>query len=543
MKNNLRVVIGQINVTVGDVTGNTEKIIKNIIIAHDIFRADIIVFPEMALTGYLIKDILFNNDLHIKIKKALKKIFHVRKKIYVILGVPIKEKYCYFNSALVIYNGSIIHHYCKTRLVKNKGIDETNYFDTKSENNECFFTIKNILIIISISEDLYDLNKSLKKLKKDDKNVLIINISSFPFPYLEKLTSLDMDMKYLYRIKNFPIINVNNIGLQEEIIFYGKSFLYYSSKVLKEVPLFTECLVPLDFYILNDKLIPKINYLKNFNTKDFNISIIYDALVVGLRDYIEKNGFVNVIIGISGGIDSALTLAIAVDALGIERVKVFYLPSRHSSKLSNNLVNILSKNLGIKYSIISIEPIFKLFLKIFKNNFKNPNTIQNIQARCRGIILMSLANEQQAIVLSTGNKSEIEVGYATLYGDMVGGLSILKDVSKTIVYKLAKYRNKISKIIPKAIIVREPTAELLYNQKDSDDLPKYAILDKIMMSYIEQQNNHNLINKLNINKKIIDKITNMFLFNEYKRRQSPPGIKITSCMLGIDKKYPMISKY
>jgi NAD+ synthase (glutamine-hydrolysing) len=341
-----------------------------------------------------------------------------------------------------------------------------------------------------------------------------------------------------------PIIYVNAIGAQDELVFDGGSLVVNSrGTVTQRAPFFTECLMPIDIEVTTDKPNPISKPVPTINNI---VELVYKALVLGVRDYIEKNSFGGVIIGVSGGIDSALTLAIAVDALGKDRVETIYLPSQYSSNLSANITKEQAKTLGVKYSVISIEPMFKSFLnnlpKEWSKELKN-STIQNLQARCRGTMLMAFSNNKGSIVLSTGNKSEMAVGYATLYGDMVGGFCVLKDVPKTLVYQLAKYRNKISYAIPKAAITRAPTAELAKNQKDSDDLPSYPMLDEILARYIEQNQSLKQIVAAGFKKEIVTKIIKMVNRSEYKRRQAPPGIKITTRAFGRERRYPITSKF
>ena len=339
-----------------------------------------------------------------------------------------------------------------------------------------------------------------------------------------------------------PIIYVTSVGGQDEIIFDGGSMVFDAKgTTTQQAPFFVESLMPIDIAIDGEvKPVPKPIPLPKNTTE-----LVYKALVLGVRDYIEKNDHKGAIVGISGGVDSALTLAIAVDALGKDRVEAIYLPSRYSSKLSDKITEEATKLLGVKYIAISIEPVFKEFLKSLPKWKDTPGDItkQNLQARCRAVMLMAFSNKKKFMVLSTGNRSEMAVGYTTLYGDMVGGFSVLKDVPKTLVYELAKYRNQVSHVIPEEAITREPTAELAKNQKDIDDLPPYPILDEILRRYTELFQPLKEIAAAGFDEETVAKVIRMVNTNEYKRRQAPPGIKVTTRAFGNERRYPITSKF
>lgn len=537
MKNHLYITAAQINPIVGDISGNAEKIITNIVAARDQQKADIIVFPEMVLTGYPPEDLLLRQELYQQTRTALKRILTKTKNIYVILGAPTKEQQKYFNTAIVMHNGKIIAHYHKQTLPNYGVFDEKRYFTAGTKT--CIVNIKNNKIAITVCEDLWF--KEPAHAAKKMQAQLIISINASPFdrqkPFLR-----EQILSQRARENKLPIVYVNMVGGQDELIFDGGSMVINESGfITKRAPFFKEKLMQVNFALDTKKIILPPKPAPKINT----IELIYNALVLGVRDYIEKNNFTSVIVSTSGGIDSALTLAIAVDALGKDRVETIYLPSRYSSKLSGKIAREEAAILGVKYSIISIESVFKAFLKSLPKEWaKHPKNSmeQNIQARCRAIILMAFANKKGSIVLSTGNKSEMAVGYATLYGDMVGGVCVLKDVSKTLVYQLARYRNKISCVIPQAAIDRTPTAELAYHQKDSDDLPPYPILDKILERYIELNQPLDEIARAGFNKKLVMKVINMVNKNEYKRRQAPPGIKITTRAFGRERRYPITAR-
>jgi NAD+ synthase (glutamine-hydrolysing) len=531
MKKKVHFACAQINSTVGDIKGNAEKIIESALYARDQKQADVVIFPELVLTGYPPEDLLLREELYNQIKTSLKKILDQVKNIYIILGLPTYEKGEYFNSAFVLYNGKIIAKYHK-QLLPNEGVfDEKRYFAPGKQS--CVVKIKGIKTGILICQDLWFKGPASRAKKKGAK--LIIGLNASPFD-MEKPSRREEILGARARENKLPIIYVNTIGAQDELVFDGGSLAVNSSGVITQrASFFKEDLMVVD------------SSFSKLPLGRFDITeLVYQALVLGVRDYIGKNNFPGAIIGTSGGIDSALTLAIAVDALGKDRVQAVYLPSRFSSNLSKKTAYESAKLLKVKCTTISIEGIFKPFLKGLEGSsdgkLKNITT-QNLQSRIRGVLLMALSNQTGSIVLTTGNKSEMAVGYATLYGDTAGGFCVLKDVFKGLVYKLAKYRNQISPAIPNLAITRAPTAELAKNQKDADDLPAYPILDEILERYIELNHSINKIVAAGFNKAIVTKIVQMIKRSEYKRRQAPPGIKITTCAFGRERRYPITSKF
>jgi NAD+ synthase (glutamine-hydrolysing) len=538
MKENLCIAIAQLNFLVGDVEGNTEKIIENAIKARDELKADLVVFTELALTGYPPEDLLLRPALYKRIKKAMQKIRHQVTGIYIILGYPGQTAEGCYNQAALIYDQKILHEY-KKQCLPNYGVfDEKRYFQTG--NIPCVVNIHGVNIALTICEDLWFPQPMAQAAQVSAQ--LMISINASPFDMYKPFVREEI-MSKRAREGKMPILYVNTVGGQDELVFDGGSMvLNAKGEVTQHIDFFKEALVPIDFKIAARLKLLTYKTLPIPHTEER----IYQALVLGVRDYIKKNRFPGAVIGLSGGIDSALTLAIAVDALGKDCVEAVSMPSRYTSDISMEDAKLEADLLDVEYTIISIEPMFKAYLKSLAKEFKGlPEDVteENLQARCRAILLMAISNKKGSIVLSTGNKSETAVGYATLYGDMVGGFCVLKDVPKTMVFRLAKYRNKISKVIPKRVIERPPSAELAADQLDQDSLPTYDVLDAILERYVEKDQSLRKIVAAGFDKKIVQKVLAMVDRNEYKRRQAPPGVKITSRAFGRDRRYPITSGY
>ena len=457
MKKHLRVAIAQLNFFLADIRCNSAKIVEYATKARDDLDADVVVFPEMALTGYLVDDLLTREDFHEGVRKAVSCLLEEVRGIYVIFGYPEKFKEECYNSALTIYNGNVVSNYRKQKLPNYGVFDENRYFIPGSSLE--LISINEIKIATLICEDLwsYELVSRVKKLKPD----LVISVNASPFDR-EKLSKRRQLMSCNVRELKTPIIYVNCVGAQDELVFDGGSMVFDTNCIAKCMPFFEENLDFIDLESATSDSDPKtkkkVVCLQRSKFKESFVpsqeALIYEALKLGVRDYVEKNSISKVIIGLSGGIDSALTLAIAVDALGKQRVHAVSMPSRFTKEMSVEDAMLQSKLLGVKFSVISIEDIFSSFLTnlsdVFDFEFKDL-TKENLQARCRGSLLMAISNQENSIVLSTSNKSEIAVGYSTLYGDMIGGFCVLKDVFKTMVYKLVEYRNKISRVIPERV--------------------------------------------------------------------------------------------
>jgi NAD+ synthase (glutamine-hydrolysing) len=541
MNSQLRFVMAQLNFLVGDIEGNAEKIIQNAMTAQSELCADLIIFPELALTGYPPEDLLLRADLYERTTAALEYIQHTIKGIDLLIGHPVKTAEGSFNAASWIHNGEMIATHHKQCLPNYSVFDEVRYF--KAGHTPTLLNFKNIPIAISICEDLWHPQPMQLAVKNGAK--LMISINASPFDWRKHLTR-EKIIGQRAQEGNIPIIYVNCIGGQDELVFDGGSLVMEANgSICQHAPFYQGLLEPIDLQF--NEAEQKVILQKHPPIPPLSIEArIYNALVLGVKDYIEKNHFPGAIIGLSGGIDSALTLAIAVDAIGANRVETVLMPSRYTSKMSLEDAQEQAKHLGVNTCIIPIEPVFATYLDLLANEFTGlptDTTEENLQARCRGTILMAISNKKGAIVLATGNKSEMSVGYSTLYGDMVGGFCVLKDVPKTWVYRLADYRNSIGKIIPQRVIEKAPSAELAPNQKDQDYLPPYSLLDEILELYVEKDKSVQNIIDAGYDKDIVRKVVQMVDRNEYKRRQAPIGVRITERAFGRDRRYPITSGF
>ncbi|MFH2011905.1 MAG: NAD+ synthase [Pseudomonadota bacterium] len=560
----LRIALAQINTTVGDLSGNAEKIICYTGMARE-KGVDFITFPELSLCGYPPEDLLLKRQFLDDCRKTLEKIVIKTEGITCIIGFPeICGAYVY-NSAAMIHDGRLIGVYRKV-LLPNYGVfDEKRYFEPGKEG--VVLVLNDVAIGINICEDSWFSEGPAKVEVQKGGARVIANISASPY-YAGKRRVREEVLRKLALEDGCFILYNNLVGGQDELIFDGGSFvLNPNGELITNSKQFDEDILIFDLDISQDE---RSCFLSTKEVRRFHISSVassqkqkipevkthwlnyleevYSALVLGVKDYVGKNGFPNVLIGISGGIDSALTAAIAADALGTEAVVGVTMPSRFSSEGTRGDSRVLSENLGIRLISIPIEQIFNAYLETLKHVFDGmaPDvTEENIQARIRGNILMSLSNKFGWLVLTTGNKSETAVGYCTLYGDMAGGFAVIKDVPKTLVYKLAEFKNRQAgkPVIPKSIIEREPSAELRPDQKDQDSLPPYNELDAILQAYIEQDKAYNEILEMGFNEDMVRKVIQMVDRNEYKRRQGPPGIKITPKAFGKDWRLPISNRY
>jgi NAD+ synthase (glutamine-hydrolysing) len=539
MRNSLKITLAQINCKVGDLDLNSDKIVKLIKDARK-NKVDVICFPELVVSGYPPEDLLLNESFLKKVESKIKFITKETKNICCIVGHPHKDGEYIYNSASVLINGKVFGRYYKNNLPNYGVFDEKRYFHT----GEKFFTFdyKKNKISLSICEDIWvTQSKDLKKHLKDSGTQVLINISASPYSYDKK------KLRYK-KIKNFAIKNsidifyCNLIGGQDELVFDGSSMAVSSSGNLMDLSAsFKEDSKTIQYPF------KRIKKLKIEPEKERDI---FDALVLGLRDYVQKNGFQKVVIGISGGIDSALVAAISTVALGKNNVYGFALPTKYNSDESYILAQHLSNNLGFKLKELNIQSIFDKNLSLLYSDIfsgLNPDvTEENLQSRIRSNLLMAVSNKFNYLLLSTGNKSEMSVGYSTIYGDMSGGLAPLKDIPKTFVYRLSKFYNRLYKNhkIPMKIITREPSAELRPDQKDSDNLPPYSEIDIILQLYVEKfMSISEIYKQTGIKKNTIKRIINLIDKNEFKRRQGPPGIKVTNVAFGKDRRFPITNGF
>lgn len=536
MPTTFRIAVAQLNFLVGDTKGNTQIILEYIQKAKQA-SVNLLIFPELALSGYPPEDLLLREDFKIQIQHALKIIQEKSNDIAILLGHPDYNSEGIFNAATLIEDKKIVSTYHKQYLPNYGVFDERRYFIPG--NSDGLLKIKDLSIGILICEDLW-YSKPATALKEKDAQLLVC-INASPFDHTKANQRLKVTEARIKETK-LPILYVHGVSGQDDLVFDGGSQAFDAEgQLVAEAGFFTETFWLIDL---------KINSLAEFIPqtllpRPLIDEAIYKALVLAVRDYVNKNHFPGVLIGLSGGIDSALVLAIAVDALGKDRVHAVFLPSRYTSKLSQEIAQTLVKKLGVPFSTLSIEPSFSAFLSTLNLDPKHPPTglaTENIQARCRAVLLMALSNQAGSLLLNCTNKSELAVGYGTLYGDMAGGFAVLKDVSKTRVYQLATYRN-IDGIFPDVLLTRPPTAELAENQKDADTLPLYTQLDPILELYVEQDKSIDDIVKAGFAKEIVQRVINLVNKNEYKRSQLAPGPRITPRAFGRERRYPITSGF
>ncbi len=542
----MKVALAQLNYIIGDFKGNSAKIIKNIENAKA-EGADLVIFSELSVTGYYPHDLLKKKEFIVQAEKTVNKIAEYCRGIAAIVGAPYinkneREKKL-FNAAFFLADGKILSVHKKTLLPAYDIFDEYRHF----EPNKDFSVIeyKNQRIAITICEDLWDNQSTTDKLHRISimdklaklKPDFIVNISASPFSYNQESGRKDILISKAKKY-NIPIVYVNQTGAQGELIFDGGSaFINNQGKIVKELKYFEE-----DFLIIDKEsageivLQPAISYIEK----------IYNALILGIRDYLCKSGFSKAILGLSGGLDSAVTAVLAVRALGPENVRVLLLPSKYSPDHSVKDARQLAENLQIQYDLIEIQATVNEFEKSLASLFNDTAqgiTEENIQARTRGIYLMAVSNKFGNILLNTSNKSECAVGYGTLYGDMNGSIAVLGDLYKTDVYKLARFINRDKEIIPENTITKPPSAELRPGQKDTDSLPEYELLDRILFNYIELNLSPEEIEAKGFDKKIVEKVIKLVAISEFKRFQSAPILHISTKAFGLGRKMPLVKKY
>jgi len=556
MKNTIRLAIAQVNCTVGDLKGNSERIKEYLGMAEKA-GADIVSFPELAITGYPPEDLLLKPSFVEDNIDALGKVAKSVGNIVAVIGFVDRKKSDIYNAAAVIYRGRVAG-VCYKMSLPNYGVfDEFRYF--KAAPSQSVFRLGNIVFGANICEDIWH-KKGPAAMQAAKGAGLIINISSSPY-YMGKIDKREEVVRYQAKANKVFVSYTNMVGGQDELVFDGQSMIVDNKgNVVARAAAFKEDFLAADIDIpagtgrsVKVVTIPVSTRsaekpgISPCRVKELGpVAEVYEALSLGLKDYVLKNGFREVVIGLSGGIDSSIVAALAVDALGKSNVIGVFMPTRYSSEASERDARELANRLGIKFMTISIEQLFKLYMMALDSKFSGSGkdkTEENLQARIRGNMLMALSNKFGWMVLTTGNKSEMSTGYATLYGDMAGGFAVIKDVPKTLVYKLAKYRNGVSEVIPPDVLTKEPTAELRPDQKDSDTLPPYDMLDKVLKLYIEEDKSSADIIKTGFGKDIVARVVGMVDTSEYKRRQAPPGIKITPKAFGKDRRMPITNRY
>lgn len=545
MTQQIKVVMAQLNLMVGDIESNTSKLIESARQAISLYEADIIAFPELALTGYPPEDLLLRPSLGIRVEKALDRLLEEDLGIYMVVGYPEQEDGRLYNSLTVIKGRERLANYRKQQLPNYQVFDERRYFE--QGDRPCLLKIAGTDVAFTICEDMWEQGPIQQA--RDAGAQLMININASPY-HMHKLAERMELLKQRTAEAGIPMLYINLVGGQDELVFDGASMaMTAAGKCHYLAPAFEEGLFPV-FMEIDDDGVCEFPVQAVVPEQAIE-ALVYQCLVMGVRDYVNKNGFPGVVIGLSGGIDSALTLAIAVDALGSERVHAVMMPFEYTSQLSLDAAAQQANELDVGYQVIPIVDIYCAFIDALAVEFADTAvdvSEQNIQARCRGVLLMAISNKKGFLVLTTGNKSEIAVGYTTLYGDMAGGFDALKDVSKTLVYKLADYRNngypaQPCETIPQQVIDRPPSAELAPDQLDQDSLPPYDVLDRILELYVENDYSAHAIIDEGFEEAVVKRVLRLVDMNEYKRRQSPIGVRLTRRGFGRDRRYPVTNAW
>jgi len=546
----VHVALAQINSTVGDLAGNAEKILKACKLAHAA-GAHIVVTPELSLVGYPPEDLLLRPSFYAKSAAAFEaltvSIGACAGLVVVICHPMMRGGFCY-NAASVVRDGEVLGTYCKGALPNDAVFDEKRYFTSASDT--FVFTVKNIVFGINICEDTWYPEAPARARAAGAQVLLVPNGSPF---HLRKQHLRQDVMEKNVSSQGLALVYVNLVGGQDELVFDGNSFVLDAEGVV--CARLAHCAEDLQVVAFDDGGRPvsadaaadasAVEPSANLTTLSLEAQV-YQVLVLGVRDYVGKNGFSNVLIGLSGGVDSALTLAIAVDALGAAKVRAVMMASPYTAEISRVDSREMVRRTGVRYDEIPIHDCFDAFKTTLSEQFSglpDDTTEENIQARIRGTILMALSNKLGSIVLTTGNKSELAVGYCTLYGDMAGGFAVIKDVAKTLVYRLCAYRNTLSDVIPERILTRAPSAELRPDQTDQDSLPPYETLDAIMQMFVEENLSVEDIVDAGFRTEDVERVTRLIKLNEYKRRQAPVGIRITHRGFGRDWRHPITSKF
>ncbi len=536
----LTIVMAQINPLVGDIHGNTQLVLRHAAVARAQFRADMVVFPELVLTAYPPEDLLLRPSLDIRISQALETLCAAKLPLCLVIGYPARSEGQLYNMLAVIRNGEIIGTYRKQCLPNYQVFDEKRYFSRGHE--PLVLDIYGLPVGFTICEDLWEQEPMRQAAAAGAR--LMVNINGSPYHVNKARERIDV-LRQRVEDGRMPLVYVNQIGGQDELVFDGASLAMDAlGEVHVQAQQFQEQLLP----VVVQKLRSAVHLLPGERHAWPDAAAeLYGALVLGLRDYVEKNRFKGVVMGLSGGVDSALTLVLAVDALGKDRVHAIMMPFAYTARMSIEDAEEEAHALGVDFRIIPIAAMYESFIAALAGEFAGTAsdlTEQNLQARCRGVVLMAISNKKGFLVLTTGNKSELAVGYSTLYGDMAGGFDVLKDVPKMQVYALARYRNQarergVCPVIPQRVLDRPPSAELAPGQVDEDNLPPYPVLDRILKLYIEQDQSAEVIIAQGFERAVVEKVILMVDRNEYKRRQAPVGVRISQRGFGRDRRYPI----
>jgi len=539
MTDQITVALAQLDLVVGDVAGNTARIIAHAERARDELQAGLVVFPELGICGYPPEDLLFHSGLRWRVEAALDDIRTRVRGIAILVGYPEYRDDNIYNACAVFLDGKPLAQYRKQLLPNYRVFDEKRYFTAARE--AAVFTLSGIRIGLSICEDVWGPAPLAASRAAGAEVVVAINGS--PYELDSQQHREDVVRQRVSEV-GIPVVYVNMVGGQDELVFDGGSFAMDAAGEIRfRAEAFREGLFRVELNGTASGVNPLQGEVAGLASAERSV---YDALVCGTRDYVGKHGFPGALLGLSGGVDSALCLAIACDALGADRVRAVMMPFRYTSVMSREDAATQAATLGVRYDVIPIEPMYTAITRQLRDVFAGREedvTEENIQARCRGLLLMAISNKTGRMLLSTGNKSEMAVGYATLYGDMAGGFAPIKDCSKSMVYRLARYRNTLGEAIPERVIARPPSAELRPGQKDSDSLPDYSVLDPILEAFIEDDLSVEEIVGRGFDRKVVVRVLEMVKRNEYKRRQAPPGIRISSRAFGRDWRYPITSRY
>jgi NAD+ synthase (glutamine-hydrolysing) len=536
----LRIALAQLDLLVGDVHGNATRVIDTARRARADLNADLVLFPELSLSGYPPEDLLFHRGFRRQIEDGLAKVREQAREVSLMLGFPEYAGNLIFNSAALMHEGAIAAVHRKAELPNYKVFDEKRYFLPGAQPSVA--DVKGFRCGLLVCEDIWVPEPAQLARSQGAELLLVINASPYE---IHKQREREIVARARALDVGLPMAYVNMIGGQDELIFDGNSFVMNAAgEVVMRAPAFVEGTFAVDFVRdAQGHVVPQPGHIEPELSDEASV---YGALVVGVRDYVNKHGFPGVVMGLSGGIDSALTLAIAVDALGAGRVHAVMMPSRYTSDMSLDDAKEQARLLGVEYSLLSIESMFEATLATLKDEFAGrpvDATEENIQSRCRMLLLMGMSNKTGKMLLTTGNKSEMAVGYATLYGDMAGGFAPIKDCSKMLVYRLAAYRNAAGRVIPQRVIDRPPSAELRHDQKDSDSLPAYDVLDAILEAFIEEDLSVDEIVARGFDRTTVGRVLDMVKRNEYKRRQAPPGVRVSRRAFGRDWRYPITNGY